>query len=97
MKVNELPPIPDGRICTNCSGKVVFSHRSYMGRGSEMSVFRCVSCGSAYGSAGAHNRNSDATKNMGRSKKRKPLPNTGPPDNPVIDAATAALLKPPGS
>ena len=75
--------------CTNCGGELRFSHRKYAGRGASMLVFRCVSCGSENRSEAR----TDENVNKPARKSKRPLPQEGSPDNRVIDAQTAALLR----
>jgi hypothetical protein len=85
-QLQALPPVPPGRRC-GCGQPVRSSHLEYLGRGQSVSIYICAGCGLAYrGAAGA-----TAPKPAPRS--RKPLPDGGHPENPVLDPGLAATLK----
>lgn len=98
MRVEGLPPLPAGRACALCGGPTRFSHTTYVGRGGSVAVHVCRDCGSAYRSRMHDAMEAYATEPGSRVRPRargaraRPLPDEGPPSNPVIDAATAERL-----
>jgi uncharacterized Zn finger protein len=80
--MNETP------TCDVCGSVVAFSHREYTGRGNERVVWRCKNCGSQTRTESKP----AALRKQKHVSKKKPI-NEGPPHNPVIDSATAEMLK----
>jgi hypothetical protein len=107
VDARQLEALPPKRRCQGCGGELRFSHRVYLGRAEAVAVFVCRGCGRAYRSAvqgegrGDASAGADAGVAKGRQARdrggergsRKPLPDEGPPANPVIDEATAELLR----
>ena len=90
--VERLDPLPGARRCPGCGGELRFSHLAYVGRGEGVPVHVCRRCGLAYRGAPRHREDSEARRENAR-RHRRPLPEGGPPENPVIDGATARLLR----
>jgi hypothetical protein len=69
------------------------SHVAYLGGNREAVVYRCEVC--AVTSQGpAQNRDERLQAEHGRGgRRRRPLPDEGAPDNPVIDSDLARLLR----
>jgi hypothetical protein len=69
------------------------SHVAYLGGGREATVYRCEVCGvTAQGPV--QSRDDRATGQQGRSeRRRRPLPDEGAPDNPVLGDDMARLLR----
>ena len=87
-----LPPLPPGGVCRACGGRTRRSHSEYVRRGEEVAVHLCVGCGRAYrGAAGA--RGERAERRDAERRSRRPLPDEGPPANPVIDEEMARRLR----
>ena len=85
-QLQALPALPPTRRC-GCGQQVRSSHLEYLGRGQSVPIYTCGGCGLAYrGSPG-----SGAQKTLPRS--RKPLPDGGHPENPVLDPTLAARLR----
>ena len=82
-----LPPVPALRLCS-CGQRTRWSHLQYLGRGRSSPVYICVGCGRSY-----RGREAEGALEQVRSKSRKPLPEGGPPDNPVLDEQVAAKLR----
>lgn len=82
-----LPPVPLQRLC-GCGQRTRWSHLQYLGRGRSAPVYVCVGCGLVYrGSEG------DGARPPTASKRRRPLPQDGPPENPVLGEELAARLR----
>jgi hypothetical protein len=90
--VQRLDPLPGARRCSGCGGELRFSHVAYVGRGEGVAVHVCRRCGLAYRGAPRHREESEGRRENAR-RSRRPLPEGGPPENPVIDEATARLLR----
>ena len=89
------PPRP----CAVCGGPLRRSHVAYLGRDQEATVYRCQSCGATEQGPPRDRRQRQeqqavrAREQSGRRRERRPLPDQGAPDNPVIDEDTARLLR----
>ncbi|HEY6538540.1 MAG TPA: hypothetical protein VI138_05800 [Candidatus Dormibacteraeota bacterium] len=82
-----LPLVPATRAC-GCGQRVRWSHLEYLGRGRSAPLYVCVGCGLSYrGQEGEGERRASAARS------RRPLPEEGPPSNPVLDEATAERLR----
>jgi hypothetical protein len=69
------------------------SHVAYLGGNREAVVHRCEVCGVTSQGA-AQGRDERLGAGAGRGAKRKrPLPDEGSPDNPVIDSDLARMLR----
>ena len=86
---NDGEPEREGPRCPECKAGLHFSHVEYAGRGNEVAVLRCSSCGAVVrGPARPRQARSAA-----RSSRRSHAPvDEGPPVNPVIDPDTARRL-----
>ena len=83
-----LPRLPEPRSCP-CGGGIRWSHTAYLGHGESAGVYTCQRCGRAY--RGPLRVRSDP----GRGRRHQEMPAAargGPPQNPVLDPATAARL-----
>lgn len=76
------------RQCTVCGSVVAFSHREYSGKGMERAIWLCTGCGAIERSEAR-----PRSEKVPERKSRKRPVNEGPPENPVIDSATAEALK----
>ncbi len=66
---------------------MAWSHRQYLGRGRSAAVYICTGCGLAY-------RGREGQPEVAPARRRqRPLPDQGPPDNPVLDAELARRLQ----
>ncbi|HUY96588.1 MAG TPA: hypothetical protein VMW47_03040 [Verrucomicrobiae bacterium] len=84
-----LPRLPELRAC-GCGGPVRWSHTDYAGHGESVGVYTCGRCGLAY--RGPLRARSDT----GRGRRHAPdaaAAGGGPPENPVLDAATVERLR----
>ncbi|MGC2191681.1 MAG: hypothetical protein WA751_05055 [Candidatus Dormiibacterota bacterium] len=82
-----LPPLPQGRLCS-CGQRTRRSHLQYLGRGRSAPVYMCSGCGLVYrGSEG------EGARQPAPPKSHRPLPQEGPPENPVLDDEVAAKLR----
>jgi len=59
----------------------------YSGRGQSVAIHICPGCGQAYRAA------PPAREDQAQKRSRKPLPDGGPPANPVLDPELAARLR----
>ena len=78
--------MPRTRVCS-CGSRVGWSHLEYLGSGRSLAIFRCAACGLAYRGEGAA-----PAPGSGR-QSRKPLPQGGSPENPVLDPEVAERLR----
>jgi len=86
-------PAPPRRVCTVCGGAMRRSHVAYLGGNREAVVYRCEVCG-VTSQGPVQNRDERVQSETGRgSRRRRPLPDGGAPDNPVIDSDLARLLR----
>lgn len=67
------------------------SHVAYLGRNQEATVFRCTACGVT--EQGPPRDRAAAQEQRPRQGRRRPLPDEGAPDNPVIDSDMARRLR----
>lgn len=81
-----LPPLPEGRVCA-CGGRLLWSHREYLGSGRTLGVYLCSSCGLAYRGG------SGPPAGAGGRRSSKPLPDGGSPENPVLDPEVGERLR----
>ena len=81
----ELPPVPRDRVCV-CGARVGRSHLEYLGAGRSLPVYVCSGCGLGYRGDGA------AAPSPSPRRSRKPLPEGGSPDNPVLDPEIARRI-----
>lgn len=88
--VSRLDPTPAGRTCSACGGPLRRSHLVYVGGGESVAVDVCRGCGRAF--RGPTSEGVSAASRSPR-RSRRPLPDEGPPDNPVIDPALAERLR----
>jgi hypothetical protein len=82
-----LSAVPAQLVC-GCGQRLRRSHLQYLGQGRSAPVYLCPGCGLAYR---GHDTEASSERPPGRS--RRPLPDQGHPDNPVIDEAAAAQLR----
>ena len=80
-----LPPVPRTRVC-GCGGRVGRSHLEYLGAGRSLPVYVCSGCGLGYRGDGP------AAPAEPSHRSRKPLPQGGAPDNPVLDPEIARRI-----
>jgi hypothetical protein len=84
LRLSEVTP---QRIC-GCGQRVRWSHLQYLGKGRSAPVYVCSGCGLAY-----RGHDAEAAQERPASRSKRPLPDQGPPDNPVIDEDVAARLR----
>ncbi len=82
-----LPPIPAQRLC-GCGQRIRWSHLQYLGRGRSGPLYVCAGCGLVY-----RGREEAGALAPAVARKRRPLPEEGPPLNPVLDEEIAAKLR----
>ena len=81
----QLPPVPRERVC-RCGARVGRSHLEYLGGGRSQPVYVCSGCGLGY-------RGDGPTAPAASShRSRKPLPEGGSPENPVLDPEIARRI-----
>ena len=85
------------RACAVCRGTLRRSHVAYLGGNREAVVYRCEQCGTTQqGPTMDRLERVQAEQSRGGGGKRRrerPMPDEGPPDNPVIDSDLARLLR----
>jgi len=86
-ELQRLPELPRLRVC-GCGGQLRWSHLEYLGNGRTVPLYICGACGLAY-----RGRSGERPARESAARSRRPLPEGGPPDNPVLDAALAARLR----
>jgi len=88
-----LDALPANRACRQCGAATRFSHTAYQRAGVSVALYVCTSCGTAFrgGARGGDDAPAQA-RNAGR-ERRRPTIDEGPPANPVLDEATAAMLR----
>ena len=88
-----LGPLPANRSCRLCGAPTRFSHTAYVRAGESVAIHVCTSCGTAFrGGMRGGDRPEVPSKAAARASRRPPV-DDGPPANPVLDEATAALLR----
>ena len=75
--------------CPICNAALYLSHVEYGGRGSEVPVLRCSSCGNVV--RGQSRPRQARAANRSTRRPRAPI-DEGPPANPVIDPEVARRL-----
>jgi hypothetical protein len=90
-----LDPLPGTRLCRLCGAATRFSHTAYLRAGESVALHVCTSCGAAYrgGVRGADRTDQPRREGRGGRERRRPPVDDGPPANPVLDEATARLLR----
>ena len=81
----QLPLVPRARVC-GCGARVGWSHLEYLGAGRSLPVYVCSGCGLGYRGDGA------SAPSPSPRRSRKPLPEGGSPDNPVLDSEIARRI-----
>ncbi len=81
----QLPPVPRERVC-RCGARVGRSHLEYLGGGRSLPVYVCSGCGLGYRGDGP------AAPAASSHRSRKPLPEGGSPENPVLDPEIARRI-----
>jgi len=89
-----LDALPANRTCRLCGGATRFSHAAYVRAGESVALYVCTSCGTAYrgGARGGDQPPGRDARPGGRASRRPPV-DEGPPANPVLDEATARMLR----
>jgi ribosome-binding protein aMBF1 (putative translation factor) len=88
-----LDALPGNRMCRLCGAATRFSHTSYVRAGESVALHVCTSCGAAYrGGVRGPDQPARDDRRGGRERRRPPV-DEGPPANPVLDEATARLLR----
>jgi rubredoxin len=88
-----LDSLPGNRTCRLCGAATRFSHTAYVRAGESVALYVCTSCGTAYrGGVRGGDQPGGSARAGGRERKRPPV-DEGPPANPVLDEATARLLR----
>jgi uncharacterized Zn finger protein len=84
------------RTCTVCGAAMRRSHVAYLGGNREAVVYRCEVCGvTSQGAVQTRDERvkADAARGGRSERRRRPMPDEGSPDNPVIDSDLARLLR----
>ncbi|MDA8330692.1 MAG: hypothetical protein M0027_05700 [Candidatus Dormibacteraeota bacterium] len=81
-----LPQLPRLGRC-RCGQTARRSHLEYLGRGQSVAIHLCPGCGQAYRAA------PPAREDRAQKRSRKPLPDGGHPENPVLDPDLAARIR----
>ena len=84
--LERLPPLPEPRSCA-CGGSLRWSHLEYVGAGRNLAIYTCSLCGSAYRAAPPQRQQQPGTR------RQRPMPDGGHPDNPVLDSSLAERLR----
>ena len=80
--------------CTVCGGRLRRSHVAYLGGNREAVVRRCEVCGTTQqGPVMSRDERLAAAPPDQRQRRKRPLPDEGSPDNPVLDSDLARLLR----
>ncbi|MGH7641425.1 MAG: hypothetical protein ACRENX_00130 [Candidatus Dormibacteria bacterium] len=82
-----LPAVPAQRRCS-CGQPTRWSHLQYLGRGRSAPVYLCAGCGLVYRGNEREGGNSPVPV-----KSRRPVPEQGPPENPVLGQELAERLR----
>jgi len=69
------------------------SHVAYLGGSREAVVHRCEVCGVTEQGPVRERSSREPSADVRGSRRRRPLPDEGAPDNPVIDGDLARLLR----
>ena len=80
---------PQPRRCDSCGAEMRFSHREHAGGRQSRAVLRCRGCGLTVTTAATE---AEVAAGAGRSKRHRPV-DEGPPQNTVLDDATARRLR----
>jgi ribosome-binding protein aMBF1 (putative translation factor) len=89
-----LDPLPGNRMCRMCGAATRFSHTAYVRAGESVALHVCTSCRTAYrgGARRADDPPRGESRRVGRERRHAPV-DEGPPANPVLDEATARMLR----
>jgi len=89
-----LDALPSNRSCRLCGAATRFSHTKYERAGVSVAMYVCTSCGTAFrgGRRGGDDQPATPVRSGGR-ERRRPTIDEGPPANPVLDEATARMLR----
>lgn len=88
-----LDALPANRSCRQCGAATRFSHTAYVRAGESVALHVCTSCGTAYRGGRRGGEDSPVgARAGGRERRRQPI-DEGPPSNPVLDEATARMLR----
>jgi ribosome-binding protein aMBF1 (putative translation factor) len=87
-----LDPLPGSRACRLCGAVTRFSHTAYLRAGESVALHVCTSCGTTY-RGGVRGPDRPRREERGGRERRRPPVDEGPPGNPVLDEATARLLR----
>jgi len=66
---------------------------AYLGGGSEAVVYRCAVCGTVSQGPAQSRAERSRSEDVRGGRRRRPLPDEGSPDNPVIDGDLARQLR----
>ena len=81
------------RRCSVCSGAMRRSHVAYLGGNREAVVYRCEVCGSTTQGPALSRDERVRGEDVRGGRRKRPLPDEGSPDNPVLDSDLARLLR----
>lgn len=87
-----LDALPANRSCRLCGSPTRFSHTAYQRAGMSVALYVCTSCGTAF-RGGIRGGDEPAPARSGGRERRRPAIDEGPPANPVLDEATARMLR----
>ncbi len=93
MARGEVSPEAPRRTCTVCGGGLRRSHVAYLGGNREAVVYRCEVCGTTSQGPALSRDQRVGGEDVRGSRRRRPLPDEGATDNPVIDGDLARLLR----
>ena len=81
------------RSCRVCGGALRRSHVAYLGGDREAVVHRCTGCGTTTQGPVTSRDERVRSEDVRGSRRRRPLPDEGSPENPVIDSDLARMLR----
>jgi hypothetical protein len=88
-----LDALPANRSCRLCGSPTRFSHTAYQRAGVSVALYVCTSCGTVFRGGTRGGDDQPAPARGGGRERRRPTIDEGPPANPVLDEATARMLK----
>jgi len=81
------------RTCRVCGGALRRSHVAYLGGNREAVVHRCEVCGTTTQGPALTRDERVRGEDVRGGRRKRPLPDEGAPDNPVLDGDLARLLR----
>ena len=88
-----LDALPANRSCRLCGAATRFSHTAYERAGVSVALYVCTSCGTSFRGARRGGDDQPVPARNGGRERRRPAIDEGPPANPVLDEATARMLR----